>query len=198
MKLFWRKAAWIKTVGRSDGSEIAEAALVLPLMFMMLMGIFWFGQAFRISGTIAHAARQGARAAVAAPCTTCGGATTPAAQSAQAALNAYSAVQSALLAAKLDPSLVSQPATAPALCTCGSTDSKCTGGTVASCDGSQTTVCVETNVQLSFSNSTPGGAGVCGMSVSFRYPYTFWLPGSSLNKQNLLLPAQAEMRAEQQ
>ena len=29
------------------GSEIAEAAAVLPVMFMVLLGIFWFGQAFR-------------------------------------------------------------------------------------------------------------------------------------------------------
>jgi hypothetical protein len=36
------------------------------------------------------------------------------------------------------------------------------------------------------------------VSVSFQYPYTFWLPGSSLNKQALLLPARAEMRSEQQ
>jgi Flp pilus assembly protein TadG len=192
MKLFWRKAAWLKTVRDPDGSEIAEAALVLPLMFMMLMGIFWFGQAFRISGTIAHAARQGARAAVAPACTACTAANT-------APQNAYNAVQSALLAAKLDPSLVSQPTTVPALCSCGSTDSKCTGGKAATCDPSETTVCVQTNVQLSFTNlGNNGGAGVCGDSVSFQYPYTFWLPGSSLNKQNLLLPAQAEMRAEQQ
>ena len=46
------------------GQEIAEAALVLPIVFMVMLGIFWFGQAFRIYGTITHAAREGARAAV--------------------------------------------------------------------------------------------------------------------------------------
>src|SRR3979409_492332 len=54
------------------GSDLAEAALVLPLMFTILLGIFWFGQAFSIYGTITHAARQGARAAVAPLCATCG------------------------------------------------------------------------------------------------------------------------------
>jgi|HubBroStandDraft_4_1064222.scaffolds.fasta_scaffold57417_2 hypothetical protein len=196
MKLFSRNTAWLKAVSETDGSEIAEAALVLPLMFMMLMGILWFGQAFRISGTIAHAARQGARAAVALPCTTCSGPATPAAQTTQEAQDAYNAVQSALLAAKLDPTLMSKLTTAPALCPCGSTSSSCTLSGFVKCDASQSTVCVQTNVQLS--SSSLGGAGVCGTSVSFQYPYTFWLPGSSLNKQNLLLPAQAEMRAEQQ
>ncbi|MGA9977139.1 MAG: TadE family protein, partial [Candidatus Sulfotelmatobacter sp.] len=63
MKFLGRKTSWLKTVCAADGSEIAEAALVLPLMFMMLIGIFWFGQAFSMYGTITHAARQGARAA---------------------------------------------------------------------------------------------------------------------------------------
>ena len=44
------------------GAEIAEAAAVLPLMFMMLLGIFWFGQAFSIYGAITRAAQEGARA----------------------------------------------------------------------------------------------------------------------------------------
>jgi len=186
MKLFWRKAAWIKTGGRSDGSEIAEAALVLPLMFMMLMGIFWFGQAFRISGTIAHAAREGARAAVAPSCVTCAGG--------QAAQNANSAIQSALAAAKLDANnLPANPTTAP------NNLLSCANGKPVLCDsgtGYPTNVCVQENVQLS--STALGGAGVCGVSVSFQYPYTFWLPGSSLNKQALLLPARAEMRSEQQ
>src|SRR5260370_17176875 len=53
------------------GQEIAEAALVLPIVFMLMLGIFWFGQAFSIYGTITHAAREGARAAVAPASATC-------------------------------------------------------------------------------------------------------------------------------
>jgi hypothetical protein len=190
MNLRWRKTLCAK-LSENQGSEIAEAALVLPLMFMILLGIFWFGQAFRIYGTLTHAARQGARAAVAPVCTSCTAGNT-------APQNAYGAVQNALLAAKLNPSQLSQPAAIPALCSCGSTDSKCTGGKAATCDASETTICVQTPVQLSYANPTLGGAGVCGLSVSFQYPYSFWFPGTSLNKQGILLPAQAEMRSEQQ
>src|SRR5580698_11227050 len=53
------------------GSEVAEAALVLPLVFMMLLGIYWFGRAFNIYATINHAAQQGVRAGVAQTCATC-------------------------------------------------------------------------------------------------------------------------------
>ena len=44
----------------TDGAEIAEAALVLPLVFMLLLGIIWFGRAFNIYSTIQQAAQQGA------------------------------------------------------------------------------------------------------------------------------------------
>src|SRR5437660_8204170 len=101
-------------------TDLAEAALVMPLMFMMLLGVFWFGQAFSIYGTITHAARQGARAAVAPACTTCA-ANDP-------STNAYNAVFSAIKAAKLDPTKLQPPTPSPGLCPCGSSRTSCTGG----------------------------------------------------------------------
>jgi hypothetical protein len=197
MKFLWRKTVWLKAIHRTDGSEIAEAALVLPLMFMMLLAIFWFGQAFSMYGTITHAARLGARAAVAPACTTCTATNTP-------AQNAYNAVKSALAASRLNPVNMSRPTTAPALCSCGSTNSACGGGgSLVSCDASETSVCVQTNVQLSF--SLKGGAGECGTSVSFqyKYPHHFYLPCAewpckSLDLGQMSLPAQAQMRIETQ
>ncbi len=55
----------------TDGAEIAEAALVLPLVFMLLLGIIWFGRAFNIYSTITQAAQQGAITAARASCATC-------------------------------------------------------------------------------------------------------------------------------
>src|ERR1700690_843950 len=60
-----------KLVAGTGGSEIAEAALVLPILFMLMLGIYWFGRAFNTYATINHAAREGARAAVAQSCATC-------------------------------------------------------------------------------------------------------------------------------
>src|SRR2546426_912425 len=48
---------------RESGAEIAEAAFVLPLVFMFLFGMVWFGRAFNIYTTITSAAREGARTA---------------------------------------------------------------------------------------------------------------------------------------
>src|SRR5271157_6473486 len=86
---------WRGLAGETRAAEVAEAAAVLPLMFMVLLGIFWFGQAFSIYGTITRAAQEGARAGAAPQCSTC-------AAGNGAALNASNAVQAALAAAKLD------------------------------------------------------------------------------------------------
>ncbi len=170
-----------RLAGETRGTEIAEAAAVLPLMFMILLGIFWFGQALSTYGTITRAAQEGARAAVAPVCATCAAAgTTPAA-------NACAAIQSVLSIAKLDPNQAQQPATTPNLLDCRP------GGTV-SCDGTEGKVCVQKSVQLSV--RAGGGVGVCGTVVSFQYPFKFWLPFTNLNKRQILLNAQARVRLE--
>jgi len=199
-----RKMPWRGFAGGAGGSEIAEFAMILPLFFMILLGIFWFGQAFRIYGTITHAARQGARAAVAPACATCTATNDP-------SQNAFNAVQNALLAAHLDPKQLHQPTVLPPVCSCGS-GTNCSGGSnpaPVGCDGGQSQICVqgvtrpnagspanETNVELSSPGT--GGAGECGISVSFQYPYKFWLPFTSLDNQTIQLRAQAQMRAETQ
>ncbi len=66
----WRKMRWL--AGETSGAEIAEAAVVLPLLFMLLFGIMWFARAFNIYTTVNRAARQGALAAAAHNCATCG------------------------------------------------------------------------------------------------------------------------------
>jgi len=174
------QAIFRRLAHETDGSEIAEAAAVMPLMFMMLLGIFWFGQAFSIYGTITRAAQEGARAAAAPLCTTCAPGATPAS-------NAYAAVQSVLTVAKLDPLKAQWPPPPRTLLACST-------GTAFDCLGSPSNVCVQTNVQLTV--RAGGGVGVCGTSVSFQYPFQFWLPFTSLNKQQILLNASARIRSE--
>ncbi len=190
---------WRDLARNTRGAEIAETAMILPLLFMMIMAIFWFGQAFRYYGSITHAARQGARAAVAPGCATCG--TTSTAAIVQ---NATNAVNNALSAANLDPTQALAPVTAPTLCACGSAY-PC--GSAVSCqNASPSKVCVQPNVQLSYSTGAQvTGAGTCGTSVSFgyKYPFHFTLPCypqpcTSLDLQKITLPAQAQMREETQ
>jgi Flp pilus assembly protein TadG len=150
-------------------AEIAEAAAVLPLMFMMLLGIFWFGQAFSIYGAITRAAQDGARAGAAPTCSTCGAPYTPA----QYAAN---------------PTKIQAPSSTP-------TFNACTVVTGSNTCASGSNICVQGPVQLPIAGS---GTGVCGISVSFRYPFQFWLPFTSLNKQRILLTTSASVRMESQ
>jgi Flp pilus assembly protein TadG len=172
------------------GAEIAETAMILPLLFMMLMAIFWFGQAYRMYGTITHAAREGARAAVAPVCATCAATSTTSGNT--PTQNAINTVNSALTAASLTPSLVLAPTPAPPF-------NSCTTGLPVSCDGSvpSSNVCVQANVQLSTKTTDPG---TCGTSVSFgyKYPYHFLIPLTTIDLGNITLPAQAQMRLETQ
>ena len=56
---------------KSAGPRLPKPRPCCPLMFMILLGIFWFGQAFSIYGAITRAAQEGARAGAAPYCTTC-------------------------------------------------------------------------------------------------------------------------------
>jgi hypothetical protein len=166
------------------GAEIAEAAAVLPLMFMILLGIFWFGQAFSIYGAITRAAQQGAVAGSYAPsCSTCGVDSLPLRRT-----NAVNAVQAALLASKLDPTLARPPVTAPSFNACN--------GLSPACDSAASSqFCIQAPVQLA---TDPGGTGVCGIAVSFQYPFQFWLPFTSLNKQRIWINSAALVKLENQ
>jgi Flp pilus assembly protein TadG len=147
---------WCQLLWETEGTEIAEAAAVLPLMFMILLGIFWFGQAFSIYGAITRAAQEGARAGAAPYCTTCTVANSP-------STNATNAINTALTGSRLDPSKVQS-------------------------------LSIQVPVNL-----TPGVTpGVNGISVSFQYPFRFWLPFTSLNKQLIYLTANARVRLETQ
>jgi len=54
------------------GQDIVEAAIVLPILFLILLAIFWFGRAFNIGSTIDRAAREGIKAVSRPSCATCG------------------------------------------------------------------------------------------------------------------------------
>lgn len=54
------------------GATLVEAALVLTLLLMLLIGMIWISRAYNIYQTISHAAREGARLAVTPNCAVCG------------------------------------------------------------------------------------------------------------------------------
>jgi Flp pilus assembly protein TadG len=175
-----------KLASETTGSEIAEAALVLPIFFLIMLGIYWFGRAFNTYATINHAAREGARVGVAQTCATCASLSIP-----QITNLIATQVQQSLQASSLDPNQVQN---------LGATRIACGGG-ASSCQtpsAGKPQICVYYNVQLQPSASLPAGSGApaCGVSVQFQYPYKFFLPFTSLNMQQITLNAGVQMTGE--
>jgi hypothetical protein len=180
-----------KIVAGAGGSEIAEAALVLPILFMLLLGIYWFGRAFNTYATINHAAREGARAAVAPQCATCAGGACPGGITCPLTADQVAAqVKQALQASSLDPSKVTH------LLGIGRT--ACGGGPPVACSVplADPHICVYYNVQLPNAPTANSGATACGVSVEFQYPYQFFFPFTSLNMQKIMLNAGVQMTGE--
>jgi|SRR5208282_1672685 len=169
---------------RTDGAEIAEAALVLPLVFMLLLGVVWLGRAFNIYSTIQQAAQQGAITAARASCVTCG--------------NGFpidgtvdNAIYAVMQASSIDPTQIPANSNRPTPTFCANPPSLPplpSGCTTAS----NITICRNAVLNPPASSQTPQ----CGVIVSFQYPFQFYLPFTSLNLQQVILSAQAQSRME--
>jgi hypothetical protein len=172
-----------RRLGSTDGAEIAEAALVLPLVFMLLLGIVWFGRAFNIYSTIQQAAQQGAITAARSSCVTCGDAS-------PSAGTVDNAVYAVIQASNLDPTQINS-SISPGQPPCPLPPPAPPGGTCA-VTGNNIWVCSNVWLNSTASTQTPQ----CGVIVSFQYPFQFYLPFTSLNNQKIILSAQAQSRME--
>jgi hypothetical protein len=168
-----------RKLGSTDGAEILEAALVLPLVFMLLLGIIWFGRAFNIYSTIQQAAQQGAITAARSTCATC-------TNSFPSDATVTGVVEGVMKSSNLDTTQIKT--WNPGLSACPSPP----GGGCPPPTIDNITVC--RNVQLNLPVSTQPAQ--CGTVVSFQYPFQFYLPFTSLNLQNIILSAQAQSRME--
>jgi hypothetical protein len=186
MKSSFRPRSGLLT--RDLGSEVAEAAVVLPVLFLLLFSIYWFGRGFNVYGTINHAAREGARAAAVPACANCATPCVWQTSNLPCDVPVVNAVNNALAAANLDPTLAQPfvPSPVPAACP-GATPP----GVCATSSSNTFTIC--RNVAMDQTNPTP----VCGVIVSFKYPYQLALPFSSLGNQPILLKAEVEMQGEE-
>lgn len=61
----------IRRLHDDSGQELVEAAIVLPIVFLILFAIFWFGRAFNIISTLERAARAGLQSATHSTCAAC-------------------------------------------------------------------------------------------------------------------------------
>jgi len=166
----------IRNLNKDHGAEIAEAAMVLPVVFLFLLGMIWFGRAFNIYSTIQQAAQQGALAAARPTCATCGNTTGVA--------TVTPVVESVMKASNLDPGQIQSNApSSPVLCAAPYPAGSCTTA------ADNVTVCF--NVKLNPPAST--APSICGTMVTFQYPITFNVPFAA---PTVKLTAQAQSRME--
>jgi hypothetical protein len=179
----------LRRLGPADGAEIAEAALVLPVVFMFLLGIIWFGRAFNIYSTITQAAERGAATAARPSCATCG---LPAdnwnGTSFPGDTTVENSVFSVMDASSLDRSQIIMYLPVVVSCPDPAPPGSCTT------TGNSVTIC--RSVLLNPSGAVPPPPPQCGTIVSFQYPFQFNLPFTSLNMQPIVLKAQAQSRME--
>jgi hypothetical protein len=171
-----------------EAAEIAEAALVLPVVFIFLLGIIWFGRAFNIYSTITQAAQQGALMAARPSCTSCvaptqgWGSTNFPGDAAVA--NTVTAV---MQASSLDPAQIVGSASTgvPMFCAIPSTPA-------GACTTTTNNIKICREVLLNQSAQVP----ICGATVSFQYPVPFYVPFTALTAGSFTVSAQAQSRME--
>ena len=163
-----------------SGAELVEAAFVLPLFLILVLGIVWLGRAYNVYETITRAAREGARYAVLPSCATCNpganqmmetytaaGTTSSPACISGTTYEFTNYVTPSLVAAHLDP------------------NNKVV----------QQTYCQQAVVMNPTSDTS---SQQCGIEVSFKYPLQLAIPFTSLNALTINIPANVTMRMENQ
>jgi hypothetical protein len=168
--------------GDGLGAEIAEFAVVLPLLFAMIFAIFSFGRAYYIYSTITRAAQDAARVAATPGCASCGGSAcswTPF----PCDTTVTDTVANVLNVSRIDVTQITTLAPTPSAqsCTPPAPAPNCVTAT------NQITIC---RYVVLNPNTTPQE---CGVIVSFQYPYQL-LP--MLNPRTINIPAQAQVRME--
>ena len=187
----------------NDGAaELAEFAVVMPLLVMVLFGMYWFGRAYNIYETLTRAAREGASYAARPVCGTCnvvGNGELPGFPSSTEIGD--NTVIPALAASHIDANALAV-ITKPAVAGCSAVfnqlpSSPCpVSGTksLASCYSykGQNKIwicrCVDMNP-----NSSPSE---CGVSITMAYPWSFNFPFTGLNHLEINIPASVQQRQE--
>jgi TadE-like protein len=176
----------------SEAAEIAELAIVLPIVLSMIFAIFSFGRAYNIYSTITRAAQEGARVAVAPVCATCSGVACGGGGGGTSQFPCDStvvqAVDDALIASHIDITQIIDPLTTPNPAACptpapAKTCAKATGTHIYICRN----VVLNTNANSAMQS--------CGTIVTFAYHYQF-VPIPFFAQRSVNIPALAQMQVE--
>ena len=186
-----------KVIKEEKGAELVEFAVVLPLLMMVLFGMYWFARSFNIWETMTRAAREGAAYGARPHCALCGGG---------GALGQFPQTDTVINQAVLpslnadhikisDLAIIQQPRLPN--CFKGQNTSACPvnfSGNVAPCEPYQGKIYVCRCVDMDPQGTVPGQA--CGVAVSMAYPWKWTLPFSGISNVLFTIPASSVQRQE--
>jgi Flp pilus assembly protein TadG len=181
----WKNIFGSRALRNAEGSEIAEMAMVLPVMFLVFLGIFWAGRMYNIYATVNQAARLGARVASQSNCSSCGD--TPGADGA-----VDTAVSNSIQADRLNPASITAPNPVPS-------PNGCPPAASATCTVTTHNISVCRNALVTPTTVSPP---VCGVLVEFTYQMdlgqiTIPFAGGSGTLPSPRIAARAQMAVEQ-
>jgi len=150
---------------RQRGTEILEAALVLPILFFVAFAMIWLGLAFNVASSVHRAARQAVRSSASHSCALCGNALVA---DSQIVGNVTSALEAAhLRVAKVTPYSPSFACQVTPVPSCATTQNvEICRGVPLSCGGA---TCQSPPAQC-------GAVPELGTRVSFAYEFDSPLP----------------------
>jgi len=151
---------------------------------MILLGIYWFGRAYNVYSTISHAAREGATVAAQPSCAECSSAFPNDA-------TVVAAVTQVMNASHVPMNIITAytPNPAPLNCDFAVPPPGCT-------TTSNITICRNVRLNTRDASFANFPKDQCGVTVSFRYPYQFYFPFTTLNFQLVNIPATASVAME--
>lgn len=173
---------FLKLALDNHAAEVAELAVVLPILFTMIFAIFSFGRAYNIYSTVTRAAQEGARVAVTPACASCTPYSCPGGTSEYPCdASVAKAVTDALAASNLDSGQIKPWAPSMDACPAPAPSEPCSRfNNITVCRG----------VILNSSPTTTPQA--CGTVVQFKYSYQP-LPIPFFPTTTIGIPARAQM-----
>ena len=201
MKVFASlKSRFGRLVRDKRGNELAEFAVVIPVLLMVLIGMYWFGRAYNIYETITRAAREGARYGATPVCAlcgnSCGNGTDIAGFPCTSAVVTNTIIPS-LQAAHLDPGQIlpinGSGTNPPSLNSCFRGANQPAG-----CRAAGPACSISNNVWVCHcvDMNTGGDPPECGTWVGFKYPFAFPFPFTGLDRLTIQIPTTVQMREE--
>jgi hypothetical protein len=189
----------------TEAAEVAELALVLPILFTVIFAIFSFSRAYNIYSTMTRAAQEAARVAVSPVSVSGSSVTIPASCGTATAAGQFppdacvaQAAEDVLTASNLDPNQTSALSFSPNGTACPAPAPAQACGTVTT--SNQTKIYLCRNVVI----NPNSGPQMCGTIVSFQYKYqvlpipffnvsSFTCAGQS---GSICIPGRAQVRME--